>query len=300
MNIFEKQIKCRESFVYFIENYVRISHPIKGLITPDLYDYQKRLINTYEEERFVLVKKFRQGGFTTYSLLYALWKCIFFEGQKFIFISKTDKEACYLAQCVRDILRQLPDEVYPRIDKNNDHLIEFSATKSSIHFYGARYDSHFRGKAATHVVFDEVAFIEHADRIWKVIWPCLSEGGKCFAVSTTNGIHNWFYETYKDAEMNSNKFKIFLADYWENPEYNNPEWVEEMKKALGEKGWHQEVLGSFIVPELDPVAYINNDEMKDRLAELIENNKRKLSLDDIELLQQARFRLGYLEWPPQT
>ena len=64
---------------------------------------------------------------------------MFFEDQHFLFIAKTDKETCYLAQCVYDIMRWLPDEIFPRLGINNDHLKEFIATKSSMKFGSANY-----------------------------------------------------------------------------------------------------------------------------------------------------------------
>jgi hypothetical protein len=40
-------------------------------------------------------------------------------------------------------------------------------------------------------------------------------------------------------------FTAVDVNYLEHPDYQNQEWVDEMKKNLGLSGWTQEVLASF-------------------------------------------------------
>jgi len=74
----------------------------------------------------------------------------------------------------------------------------------------------------------------------------LSTGGSCTLVSTVNGIGNWYHQQYFEAKEGRNRFHIIDLDYWEHPDYNNPDWVEEQKAQLGEKGFLQEVLREFL------------------------------------------------------
>ncbi|MEL4395654.1 hypothetical protein AAEH73_21830, partial [Shewanella algae] len=69
--------KCALSFFYFCHKYVKILHPKKGLSPFILYKYQRRVIKDYNNNRFNIISKFRQGGLTTVTLLWSLWKCIF-------------------------------------------------------------------------------------------------------------------------------------------------------------------------------------------------------------------------------
>ena len=39
-----------------------------------------------------------------------------------------------------------------------------------------------------------------------VLYPTLSTGGRCIALSTPNGVGNWFHKTYTEAEENKNDF----------------------------------------------------------------------------------------------
>ncbi len=54
--------KCLADPVYFIENYMKIVHIDKGVVPFDMYDYQKRVIELYNKNRFVTLKFPRQSG----------------------------------------------------------------------------------------------------------------------------------------------------------------------------------------------------------------------------------------------
>lgn len=54
--------KCQRSPIYFIENYVKVQHPVKGSILLRLYPYQKRLIESYLNNRYNIVLSARQTG----------------------------------------------------------------------------------------------------------------------------------------------------------------------------------------------------------------------------------------------
>ena len=63
--ILDELKRCSEDPVYFIRNYVLIEHPIKGIIPFDLFKFQERIIGEIEDERFNIIRKFRQAGITT-------------------------------------------------------------------------------------------------------------------------------------------------------------------------------------------------------------------------------------------
>ena len=52
--------KCMEDPQHFIENYVQIVHVDKGLVPFDMYPYQKKMIRTFNDNRFVICKMPRQ------------------------------------------------------------------------------------------------------------------------------------------------------------------------------------------------------------------------------------------------
>jgi hypothetical protein len=237
-------IKCCNSFPYFCHKYIRILHPMKGLIPFVLFKYQKKVIRDYESNRFNIISKFRQGGLTTVTLLWGLWKCMFQMDQQVMLLSKTDREATDTGLIIDRACENLPSWLKPKKEgKWNDHLKMFTDTGSAIKFYSPEAA---RGKAVTFLIIDEAAFIDDMEKHWKAIWPTLSTGGSCTLISTVNGLGNWYEQTYRDSKDGKNKFHVIDLDYWEHPDYNNEQWVAEQKAQLGEKGFLQEVLREFL------------------------------------------------------
>jgi len=72
----EEYRKCSESCEYFILNYIKIKHPVKGIIPFALYPFQKRIVSEISTHRFNIIRKFRQAGVTTIMCAYALWYII--------------------------------------------------------------------------------------------------------------------------------------------------------------------------------------------------------------------------------
>lgn len=237
-------IKCCNSFAYFCHKYVKILHPMKGLIPFVLYEYQRKVIRDYEMYRFNIISKFRQGGLTTVTLLWGLWRCMFQLDQQIMLLSKTDREATDIGMMVDRSCEHFPEWLKPKKDaKWNDHLKMFTDTGSALKFYSPEAA---RGKSVTFLIVDEAAFVDDMDKHWKAMWPVLSTGGSCALVSTVNGLGNWYEQTYHDAKEGHNKFHVIDLDYWEHPDYNDEEWVKEQKAQLGEKGFLQEVLREFL------------------------------------------------------
>lgn len=239
----EEYTKCAESFQYFAENFVYITHPKKGLVLFKLYPYQVRCIKDYDLYKHNIIRKFRQGGLTTLTSIWALWRCMFKTDQKIMILSKSDREAKGAGKTVSNVLKYLPDWIKPEIELDNQHEKVFSDTNGSLEFWTCEAA---RSKSLTYLIIDEAAFIKNMDDHWKSMYPTLATGGSCIVISTVNGLGNWYEQWFHDALQNKNQFHVIDIEYTENPDYNNPEWAKEMRANLGEKGWKQEVLGDFL------------------------------------------------------
>lgn len=239
----EELKKCINDFPYFCHKYVKIVHPIQGLIPFIMYNYQRRVIEMYEKNRFNILSKFRQGGLTTVSVLYSLWRCLFRTDQQILVMSKTDREAIAAGEIVKRAMQNLPSWLKPEMGKHNDHERQFMDTGCTLWFYTPEAA---RGKAITLLVIDEAAFIPDMKRHWKSMYPVISTGGGCCVISTVNGLGNWYHDIYVEAEAGENPFNVIDIDYWEHPDYNNPDWIKATRANLGEKGWLQEVMRSFL------------------------------------------------------
>lgn len=236
-------IKCIRSFSYFCHKYVKIAHPKKGLLPFILFQYQKRVIDDYEKHRFNILSKFRQGGLSTVTVLWSMWRCMFKLDETIMVLSKSDREAIAAGEIVKRGLIELPSWLRPEMDKNNDHQKLFTDTGCKLFFYTPEAA---RGRSITYLILDEAAFIPQMEKHWKAMFPTISTGGHCIAISTVNGVGNWYYDTFKGAEKKQNDFHVIELDYWEHPEYNDPEWVKGTRAQLGEKGWRQEIMRDFL------------------------------------------------------
>jgi hypothetical protein len=238
-------MKCMMSFSYFCHKYVKIAHPKRGLIPFIIYKYQKRVISEYEKHRFNILSKFRQGGLTTITVIWSLWRCLFKLDETIMVLSKSDREAIAAGEIVKRALIELPAWMKPEMEKNNDHQKIFSDTGCKLFFYTPEAA---RGRSITYLILDEAAFIPQMDKHWKAMFPTISTGGHCICVSTVNGVGNWYYDIFKGAEKTppQNDFNIIELDYWEHPDYDDEEWVKQTRAQLGEKGWLQEVMRDFL------------------------------------------------------
>lgn len=241
--MYEEYTRCAESFQYFAENYVYITHPKRGLVLFELYGYQIKCVNEYDEYKHNIIRKFRQGGLTTLTVIWALWRCMFKNDQKIMVLSKSDREAKGAGKIVTNVLKYLPQWIKPDVELDNQHEKVFRDTNGSIEFWTCEAA---RSKSLTYLIIDEAAFIKNMDEHWKSMYPTLSTGGSCIVISTVNGLGNWYEEWFHAAQQGKNMFHVIDIEYKENPEYNNEEWAKEMRANLGEKGWRQEVLGDFL------------------------------------------------------
>ena len=261
-------IKCKESFPYFCKNYAMVLHPERGLVHFNLHPFQEnKVYPAFETKRFVIIRKFRQGGLSTISALFCLWKILFFVDQRALIISKTDEDAVNVGAMVSLAWENLPDWMKCEALEKNKHVLKLE-TGSEIRCGTPKRG---RGFSANILVIDEASFIPAMDEVWKGIFPTISAAGsncRVFVVSTVNGMGNWYANTWHDALAGKNSFYALDLHYTEHPEYNNPEYVEKMKQNLGPRGWDQEVLGIFLSSS---DTFIRPERIKE-ISENIENN----------------------------
>lgn len=236
-------IKCINSFHYFCCKYVKITHPKEGLLPFILFKYQRKVIKDYENNRFNIIRKFRQGGLTTVTVIWALWRCLFRENETIMVVSKSDREAIAAGEIVKRALEELPVWMKPAMDKNNDHQKIFEGTGCKLFFYTVEAA---RGRSFTYLIIDEAAFIPGMEKHWNGLYPTLATGGGAIVISTVNGVGNWYHEMWEGAQKKKTPFHIIDLHYTEHPLYKDEKWVRQTRAQLGEKGWKQEVLGDFL------------------------------------------------------
>jgi len=244
----EEMLKCKESVIYFLENYCIVRHPDDGLVPFIPYGYQKNMVlpAMMHVKQFV-TRKFRQGGFTTIAALYVLWILIFETDKDILVISKTDREAMNVLKMIYTCFDCLPDFMRPRYITRNAHVFQLE-TGSRIQCYTPSAGASF---SASILLIDEAAKIDKMDERWADIYPVISagEGCKCWVISTCNGVvgkGEWYYRCWIEAVAGKNGFLPVDVPHQMHPLYSKPEWLKKQRASLGEHRFRQEVLREFI------------------------------------------------------
>ena len=118
-----------------------------------------------------------------------------------------------------------------------------------------------RSEALSLLVLDEAAFIDKIDGIWAAASQTLSTGGQCIALSTPNGVGNWFHRTWSDSEDGLNDFNFIKLHWTVHPE-RGQEWRDEQDRLLGPALAAQECDCDFITSGQNVIDGVILEEMK--------------------------------------
>ena len=94
------------------------------------------------------------------------------------------------------------------------------------------------------MVIDEAAHVEGLDELWTGLYPTLSTGGRCIALSTPNGVGNWFHQTYVDSEEGNNDFKHTCLPWQVHPDRDDA-WFDKETRNMSRRQIAQELECNF-------------------------------------------------------
>tara|TARA_R110000737_G_scaffold73530_2_gene102235 strand:+ start:830 stop:2374 length:1545 start_codon:yes stop_codon:yes gene_type:complete len=254
--------KCADDPAYFLSNYIKVTHPVRGLVPFKLYPFQNRIVDCLEGNRFNILRKFRQAGCTTIASAYSLWTAIFQKYKSIVILSKGDTEATEVLDRIKLMYDELPAFLKPGIAEDNKHTLKLK-TGSIIKSRPSGKQSG-RSLAGSLLIIDEAAFIDNIDSIWAAVYPIISTGGRAFVLSTVNGVGNWYHDVYDAAVNGKNSFNAIDIRWQEHPEYSYNEnfshlyaemekvgldiheWEDTTRANMPIKQWLQEYECSFL------------------------------------------------------
>lgn len=239
--------RCEKDPLYFIENYTKVVHPIKGLVKFELYPFQRQVLNHIHTNNSTILRKFRQAGMTTLCAGYILWFCMFNSHKTVMILSKDDDASKEVVARIKVMYEELPEWIKPTLLKNSEHTLKFE--NLSVVRSKASSKNTGRSISASLLVMDEMAFIEFSESIWTASQPTLSTGGKIICLSTTNGVGNFFHTMWTQAIRKENSLSPLLINWRDHPEYNLvpgyehlhiKNWYENNRPKYSFKQWNQE------------------------------------------------------------
>jgi hypothetical protein len=124
-----------------------------------------------------------------------------------------------------------------------------------------------RSEAVSLLLIDEAAFIDNIEETFTAAQQTLATGGQCMALSTPNGIGNWFHQTWEKAETGENSFLPVRLPWSVHPE-RDQSWRDQQDADLGPKMAGQECDCDFLasgdtVFETDDMAFYEQTYQKD-------------------------------------
>jgi hypothetical protein len=226
-----------------MKKYCMIQHPVRGKIPFQLFPFQEKTLTEFAANRFNIVLKSRQTGISTLCAGFALWKMLFNSDFNVLVIATKQDVAKNLVTKVRVMHELLPSWLKGGSLEDNKLSLRLN-NGSQIKAIASSPDAG-RSEALSLLIFDEAAFIDDIDEIWVAAQSTLSTGGACVALSTPNGVGNWFHQTWLGAEESRNPFNTIRLHWTVHPERDQT-WRDQQQELLGAKKAAQECDCDFV------------------------------------------------------
>ena len=210
-------IRCGRDPLYFINKYVKIQHPVRGLIPFKTFDYQDQLIADYQSHRFNVILKARQLGISEITASYAAWLMLFHRNKNILVMATKADTAKNIIKKVKFALKKLPSwlQISPMVSDNklSVELANGSQVKAI-----ASSDDAGRSEALSLLIIDEAALVKNLEELWTGLLPTVSAGGNIIVLSTPYGVGNLFHKLYTGAVAGNNEFYPTRLPWWVHPE----------------------------------------------------------------------------------
>jgi hypothetical protein len=213
----DEYVKCMNDPMYFATKYIKLISLDDGLINFKPYDYQRKMFNHFEENRFSIVLACRQSGKSISTVIYILWYAIFNPEKTIAILANKGATAREMLARITLALENLPFFLQPGCKSLNKGNITFGNNTKII--ASATTGSSIRGLSVNLLYLDEFAFVENAAEFYTSTYPVVSAGKdtKVIITSTANGVGNIYHRLYEGAVNGTNGFKAFRVDWFDVP-----------------------------------------------------------------------------------
>jgi len=242
----QEYIKCVQDPEYFIENHVKIINVDHGLVPFQMYEYQKKMVHTFKDNRFVICKLPRQAGKSVTVTGYILWVVLFHGDQNIAILANKERLAQDLLGKIRLAYQYLPKWIQQGVVEWNKGSIELENQSKVI--AAATSSDAIRGGSYNLIFLDEFAFIGDniAEEFFASVYPTISSGKttKIIIVSTPKGM-NHFYKIYTNAIEGNNNY-VPIEVHWSDIPGRDEAWKEETIANTSEEQFRQEFEVEFL------------------------------------------------------
>ena len=227
----QEYLKCASDPVHFMKKYCFIQHPQRGRVIFNLYPFQERVLNLFNDNPYSVILKSRQLGISTLSAGYSLWLMLFHKDKNILCIATKQETARNMVTKVKFMFENLPSWLKITAPENNKLSLRL-ANGSQIKATSAASDAG-RSEAVSLLIIDEAAFIDNIGEIWASAQQTLATGGGAIVLSTPYGTGNWFHKTWVAAENQENDFLPIKLPWFVHPERDQT-WRDRQDDLLGD------------------------------------------------------------------
>ena len=220
-------LKCKNDPVYFTEKHIKIVNVDEGLVSFNMYKYQKKLLKRFHKNRFNICKMPRQTGKSTTVVSYLLHYAIFNDNVNIGILANKAATARDLLGRLQMAYENLPRWMQQGIVAWNKGSLELENGSKII--AASTSASAVRGMSFNIIFLDEFAFVQNhlADDFFASVYPTISSGKstKVIIVSTPHGM-NHFYRMWHDAERGQNEY-VATEVHWSEVPGRDKKWKEQ-------------------------------------------------------------------------
>ncbi|MGG5740303.1 terminase large subunit domain-containing protein [Bacillus cereus group sp. IBL03679] len=210
----EKLKLINEDPVLWLQNFVKITTNTGDYIPFKVNDQQKQFIE--EMERFNVIAKARQIGFSTMSLALCLWMAMNRPRTNYMIVSYKQESSTSLFDKLKMMYDDLPHDrfKFPKDVQNNRGQMKFD-NGSSITLATAGGKDVGRGTTYEYILLSEFAFYENQDSILLSAEQSLakSKTSKLVIETTSNGF-NSYQKLFMNAYEGKSKYKPFFFPFY--------------------------------------------------------------------------------------
>jgi hypothetical protein len=210
-------VRCGKDPNYFIRKYVKIRHPVRGLIPFTMFPYQEDIVKDYLKHRFNIILKARQLGISEVTASFAAWLMLFHRDKNILVMATKAETAKNIIRKVQTALKKIPSWLM-LADITTDNKMSLELTNGSIIKAVASSDDAGRSEALSLLIIDEAAFIKNMDELWTGLLPTVQAGGRVVVLSTPSGVGNTFHKLFMDSERKGSEFHSNKLMWWLHPE----------------------------------------------------------------------------------
>jgi hypothetical protein len=242
----QEYAKCVSDPMYFIENYIKIVSLDEGLVQFEPYSFQKNILESVHNDRFVICKMPRQSGKSTTVISYLLHYILFNPDKNVAILANKLTTARELLGRLKLAYEHLPKWLQQGVvEWNKGSIVLENGSKI---LASSTSSSAVRGGSFNLLFMDEFAFVPEnvADEFFNSVYPTISAGQstKVLIVSTPKGL-NMFYKLWKDAEDGQNSYTP-IEVHWSDVPGRDENWKKQTIRNTSPQQFRQEFECDFL------------------------------------------------------